>query len=63
MNEIEKQILRNQLIIIGSQNELCIEDEEFKLNRFNEICKTEKLLNPKQTDSSACDMEEEESRE
>ncbi len=50
MTPTEKQILKNQLAIIRNTNLRAYACEEVK--------DTEQLLNPKQTEESACDMEE-----
>lgn len=56
MNEIEKQILWNQKAIITNLQNRAGEDEIL----FFQDCleKTTKLLNPKQTEESVCNMEE-----
>ena len=53
-----KQILKNQLIIMGSQNNNWSEDIEFISMRREEIDSTKQLLNPKATDEPCCDMDD-----
>ena len=58
MNEIERRMLKNQALIINAIATLPISKESLEL-LFIGVKKTEQLLSPKQTEESACDMEEE----
>ena len=55
MNEIERQILKNQVDIMRSLKGW---DVTFNIR----LQETSDLLNPKQTEESACDMEEDDAK-
>jgi len=59
MNQIERQILKNQQFIINVLgNGKYFKDEKDAISLAERWNETKQLLNPKQTEESACDMEE-----